>query len=53
MRACLHSIALIVLLGATVFAQELPDNALLVGHWSFDEGEGSLAADRSGNLNHA
>jgi hypothetical protein len=47
MRACLHTIALVILLGATALAQELPDNALLVGHWDFDEGEGQWIADTS------
>ena len=48
MRTCLHTIALAALLSASVLAQELPDNALLVGHWSFDEGEGIWAGDQAG-----
>lgn len=28
-------------------AQDLPPDAVLVGHWSFDEGEGQWVADRS------
>ena len=47
MRACLHTIALVILLGATALAQDLPDNALLVGHCDFDEGESQWVADRS------
>ncbi len=43
MRASLHAIALLVLLGATAFAQELPDNALLVGQWDLDEGTVDVA----------
>ena len=29
-----------------------PAHADLVGHWSLDEGTGSVANDRSGNGNH-
>jgi hypothetical protein len=30
----------------------MPDDTALVGHWMFDEGSGTTAADSSGNNNH-
>ncbi len=37
-------LAMLMVAGA-VAAQELPENAVLVGEWSFDDGEGQWAAD--------
>ncbi len=47
MHTCLHVITLTLLLSASALAQELPDNALLVGHWSLDEGEGIWVGDQT------
>ena len=51
MRACLPIIGSFILLATSVVAQELPGNALPVGHWSFDEGEGIWAGDQTGFSN--
>jgi len=45
-RTLLTAIALVLLAAAGACARP-------VAYWSFDEGEGSIAGDRSGHLNHA